>query len=49
MGVADLLAARAQLLARRLVVATDQASVGQELADALEAVHLVHLIQPHQR
>jgi len=49
MGVADLLAAGAQLLARRLMGATHQPGVRQELPDALEAIDLVHFIQEHQR
>src|SRR5262249_1448580 len=48
-GVADLLAPRAQFLARRLVVARRQAGVGQELPRVVKALDLVHLVEQHQR
>ncbi len=48
MGVADLLRSRAELLARRLVGATHQPGVGEELADVLETRHIVQFVQQHQ-
>src|SRR5262249_2507649 len=48
MGVADLLAAPAQLLARRLVVRAHQPRVRQELSHLLETSSIVHLVQEHQ-
>ena len=48
MGVADLVAARAQLLARRLVPATHQAGVGQEFADIGKTTYVVNLVQERQ-
>src|SRR5262245_8852407 len=44
MGVADLVAAGALLLARRLVGAADQPGVGEELADLGEAADVVDFV-----
>src|SRR5262249_1054467 len=49
MGVADLLAAGAQLFASRLVGATHQPGVRQELARRLEATDGMRLVQQDQR
>src|ERR1700738_5358751 len=44
MRVADLSASRAELLARRLVGATHQPRVGEELPDVLETCHVVQFV-----
>ena len=48
MGIADLVAARAQLLARRLVPATHQPGVRQEFADIGKTTDVVNLVQQRQ-
>src|SRR5262249_34684679 len=48
MGIADLLAAPAQLLAVRLVLAAHQPRIRQELSHLLETSSIVHLVQEHQ-
>src|SRR6516162_1991512 len=47
-GVADLVAAAALLLAGRLVCAADQPSVGQKLSDFGEAADVVDLVEQDQ-
>src|SRR5438552_9231352 len=46
--VADLLAAAAQLLASRLVGATHQAGVAEEVADLGKPADVVNLVEQHQ-
>ena len=48
MGVADLVAAGALLLAGRLVAAADQSGVRQKLADLGEAADVMNLVQQDQ-
>src|SRR5271166_6799839 len=48
-GVADLLAGRALLLAGRLVAATHEPRVRQKLADVREALDVVDFVEQDQR